>query len=166
MEIRQYRTSDLDACRALWTQMTKHHQDIYGDPTIGGDDPGLEFDSHLEQVGDERVWVATSDEKVLGFTSLIADGEQAEVEPIVVAEGQRGKGIGQALVKRAIEEAKLLGVLCLSAKPVARNKQAVSFFYEAGFKNLGHVHMFMWLGPSSPDQWKRGPTLFGHEFNY
>ena len=166
VETRQYEASDLGRCRSLWAEMTQRHREIYEDPSIGGDNPGLEFDGHLDQVGAERVWVAVLDGDVVGLTSLIQDGEQAEVEPVVVSSRHRGKGIGQALLDRAIEEAKKLGVLCLGAKPVARNEDAISFFYDAGFKTLGHIHLFMWLGESTPGMWKPGPELFGKQFDY
>jgi ribosomal protein S18 acetylase RimI-like enzyme len=146
--------------------MTQRHRYIYDDPSIGGDNPGLEFDAHLSRVGSERVWVATSGEEIIGFVSLILDDEQAEVEPIVVSSQHRGRGIGQKLLNHAIEQAKKLGVLCLSVKPVARNEEAIAFFYNAGFKILGHIQLFMWLGPSSPGQWRPGPKLFGKSFDY
>ena len=79
VETRQYKASDLGRCRSLWAEMTQWHREIYEDPSIGGDDPGLEFDGHLDQVGPERVWVAVLDGDVVGLTSLIQDGEQAEV---------------------------------------------------------------------------------------
>jgi GNAT superfamily N-acetyltransferase len=146
--------------------MTERHRVIYEDPTIGGEDPGLEFDSHLSRVGPERVWVAVSDENILGLVALIVEGEQAEVEPIVVSSDRRSRGVGGQLLERVIDEAKKLGISCLSVKPVARNLEAISFFYEAGFRILGHIQLFMWLGPSFPGQWKPGPRLFGKPFDY
>jgi ribosomal protein S18 acetylase RimI-like enzyme len=146
--------------------MTQRHRDIYDDPSIGGDSPGLEFDKHLSRVGSDQMWVAAIGDEIVGLVSLIQDDQQAEVEPIVVSSQHRGQGIGQELLDHAIEQAKALGVLCLSVKPVARNKEAISFFYDAGFKVLGHIQMFMWLGPSSPGQWRRGPELFGKRFDY
>lgn len=166
MSVREYEPSDLNRCRFLWAEMTERHRDIYEDPSIGGDEPGLEFDQHLSRVGPERVWVATSGEEIVGLVSLIQDGEQAEVEPIVVSSQHRGLKIGHELLNHAVEQAKTLGVLCLSVKPVARNEEAISFFYDAGFKTLGHIQMFMWLGPSSPGQWRPGPRLFGKSFDY
>jgi len=166
MNVRNYEPADLGACRSLWAEMTQRHRDIYSDPTIGGDNPGLEFDKHLSRVGPERVWVAALEEEIVGLVSLIQDGEQAEVEPIVVSAEHRGAGIGQELLHHTIEQAKALGVLCLYVKPVARNEEAVSFFYDAGFKILGHIQLFMWLGPSFPGQWKPGPKLLGKAFDY
>lgn len=75
----------------------------------------------------ERCAVAAGE--ILGLASLIHDGEQGEIEPIVVASAHCGQGIGQALVEHVIQEAKNLGVLCLSVKPVARNREAIAFFH-------------------------------------
>lgn len=166
MVIRSYRSSDLASCRALWIEMTQRHRDIYEDPSIGGEDPGLEFDEHLARVGPDLTWVAESDDGIVGFVSLIHEGEEAEIEPIVVKPEVRGSGIGHQLVEYAVEQARELGVLCLSVKPVARNEEAISFFYDAGFRTLGHVQLFRWLGDTFPDQWKKGPELFGRQFDY
>jgi len=146
--------------------MTQRHRDIYGDPTIGGENPGLEFDDHLARVGRDLIWVAETDDRVVGFVSLIHEGEEAEIEPIVVTSEVRSAGIGHQLVEHAVERARELGVLCLSVKPVARNEEAISFFYDAGFRTLGHIQLFMWLGDSLPGQWKEGPLLFGKPFAY
>lgn len=166
LQIRAYKSSDVDSCRQLWVEMTEHHRVIYDDPTIGGDDPGVAFDDHLSRVGPDRLWVAAFGTDIVGFVSLIVVGEQAEVEPIVVSANQRGHGVGRRLLERAIDEARKLGISCLSVKPVARNEEAVAFFCEAGFRILGHIQLFMWLGPSFPGQWKRGPVLFGNQLDY
>ena len=166
MTVRDYQSSDLEACRSLWAEMTQRHRDIYEDPSIGGDNPGLEFDAHLARVGPEKMWVATSGGEIVGLVSLIEEEQQAEVEPIVVSSRHRGKGLGRELLNHAVEQAKAAGVLCLSVKPVARNEEAISFFHENGFKALGHIQLFMWLGESSPGQWKPGPELFGKPFDY
>ena len=166
MSVRNYQSSDLEACRALWAEMVQRHRDIYDDPSIGGDNPGLEFDAHLARVGPEKIWVAISGAKVVGLVSLIEEEQQAEVEPIVVSSRYRGRGLGRELLNHAVEQAKAAGVLCLSVKPVARNEEAIAFFHEAGFKALGHIQLFMWLGPSSPGQWKPGPELLGKHFDY
>ena len=164
--IRQYGPSDLDRCRALWVELTQYHRVLYDDPSIGGDAPGLYFDRHLARVGPDRIWVAERDGQVAGFAGLIVDGQEAEVEPIAVASAHRGQGIGRALLQHVIEESVKLGVRYLSVKPVARNLEAISFYYEAGFRTLGQVEMFMELRPSAPGTWKSGLELFGYSFEY
>ena len=164
--IRQYDLSDLEVCRALWVELTQRHREIYNDPTIGGDSPGLYFDKHLAQIGSKRLWVAERRGKVVGFVGLMVDGQEAEVEPIVVGSTHRGEGIGRALLNRSVEEAKRLEVRYLSVKPVARNLEAISFYYDFGFRTLGEIEMFMDLGTPAPGTWKPGPKLFGHRFQY
>jgi hypothetical protein len=46
VQIREYLTRDLDACRALYSQLVEHHREIYADPAIGGDDPAAGFDEY------------------------------------------------------------------------------------------------------------------------
>lgn len=164
--IRQYHTSDLEQCRTLWVELTQRHRDLYNDPTIGGDNPGLYFDKHLARVGPERLWVAEREGEVVGLVGLIVDEQGAEVEPIVVAAAHRDKGIGQALLNCMVEEARKLGVRYLSVKPVARNVEAISFYYDFGFQTLGEIEMFMDLSTPAPGTWKPGPELFGHRFEY
>lgn len=102
--IRPYAPADLEPCRALWAALTDHHRTLYGDPTIGGAQPGLYFDAHLERVGAERLWVAEADGTVCGVVGLIVRGEEAEIEPMVVSVTHRGRGIGQRLLAHACQE--------------------------------------------------------------
>jgi ribosomal protein S18 acetylase RimI-like enzyme len=164
--IRPYDPSDLPACRALWVELTERHRQIYDAPAIGGDDPGRWFDEHLAHVGPERLWVAEHAGRVVGLVGLIIDGQEAEVEPVVVASASRGKGIGRALVDRVVKEASELGLRYICVKPVARNLQAIDFYYDAGFRTLGEIEMFIDLGTPRPGLWKPGPELFGHPFKY
>ena len=166
IEVRQYTSCDLDQCRALWTELTQHHQQIYDDPSIGGDDPATYFDKHLAQVGSERIWVAECSGEVLGCVGLIMRGQQAEVEPIVVSRNPRGRGIGRALLDHVVEVATQLGVRFLSVRPVARNVEAIAFLYSSGFRILGHVEVFKDLRPPEARGWKPGPELFGYPFQY
>jgi N-acetylglutamate synthase-like GNAT family acetyltransferase len=146
--------------------MVQRHRDIYDDQSIGGDDPGLEFDQHLERVGPESIWIAEIDGEIVGFTSLIMKDQEAEIEPIIVANKHRDKGVGERLVRHAVEKAKKQKVLYIYVKPVARNKEAISFFYDCGFKTIGHIQLFMWLGESAPSAWKDGLDIFGKTFRY
>ena len=166
MLIRSYTADDLDACRSLWIEVVQRHRDIYDDQTIGGDNPGSGFDKHLELVGSDRIWLVEYEGEIIGLTSLIEKNQEAEIEPIVVCHKHRGKGVGELFIKHAVEEAKKRNILCLYVRPVARNKEAVSFFYDCGFRTLGHIQLFMWLGDSAQDQWKEGPELFGKRFKY
>jgi N-acetylglutamate synthase-like GNAT family acetyltransferase len=166
LAIRPYTSSDLESCRALWTDLTQHHRDIYEDPSIGGEAPGLYFDRHLARVGADHIWVAEWDGKVLGLVGLIVEDQEAEVEPIVVAPGYRGRGIGRALLNAMVLEAEKLGVRFLNVRPAARNAEAIAFFNIAGFRLLGRVELCMELRTSPPGAWKSGFELFSCSFEY
>ena len=160
--IRPYDSGDLQACRDLWVELTAHHRHIYGVDTIGGDDPGAQFDEHLLAVGPEMIWVAERESRVVGLTGLIVDGTSAEVEPVVVTEGERGRGIGRVLVQQVIQEATAIGVTLLSVRPVGRNTAALRFFREAGFDVLGHIEALMDL--EGDREWVDGETIADREF--
>ena len=124
-----------------------------------------EFTQTFNAVKD-RLWIAEIEGEIIGFTSLIIKDQEAEIEPVIVSHKHRGKGIGERLVKYTIEEARKLKILCLSVKPVARNKEAISFFYDCGFRTIGHIQQFIWLGESEPNEWKDGLEILGKKFKY
>ncbi len=162
--IRSYQPGDLEPCRALWAALVAHHRQLYADPTIGGEAPGLHFDGHLARVGPGHLWVATGPgSTVVGLVGLLVEGDEAEVEPIVVAEEWRGRGAGRALLERAVAEARALGVRYLNVRPVARNLEAIGFFHAAGFRLLGRIELFTDLG-DPPGGWQPGPELGGRRF--
>lgn len=101
--------------------------------------------------------------RVVGLIGLIFREDEAEIEPVVVSEVFRRKGIGRRLVERAVAEARTRGVRVLSVKPVARNEDGIAFFYEQGFRNLGHIELFVDL---SDRPWRQGPRLFNRQFSF
>jgi N-acetylglutamate synthase-like GNAT family acetyltransferase len=163
LEIRGYRDGDLEACRALWRELTEWHQRIYRDDSIGGEgDLGRFFDEHLERVGPERIWVAEQDGRVVGFAGLIVDGRSSELEPLVVSEEMRGRGVGRALTEAVVAAARGLGLRRVQVRPAARNAQALRFFHRRGFDVLGQIELTYDL--AKPDRWIAGETLAGREF--
>lgn len=88
------------------------------------------------------------------------------MEPVVVSQRYRKQGIGQRLLAFAGKEAEHLGVRFLSVKPVARNEEAISFFYQSGFRLMGQVELFMDLSASSERKWQEGLSLHGFSFQY
>jgi GNAT superfamily N-acetyltransferase len=166
LSIRPYRPSDLEVCRDLWRELTQRHRDIYEDPTIGGEHPGMAFDAYLGNAHLAAVWVVEQEGVVVALSGLLLEGEEGEVEPIVVRSGERSKGIGLRLLEHAIDEAKRRGVRFLSIRPVARNVEAISLFHRAGFHALGQIDLTMNLTDSTPPEWKPGITIHGQDFEY
>jgi GNAT superfamily N-acetyltransferase len=164
--VRAYRDKDYPSCRSLWKELTEHHRRIYGDPTIGGEDPGAGIDGYLatpERVGS---WVAEVNGAVVGLTGLFEHGVSGELEPLVVTEALRGGGVGSTLIRRVVEEAHARGYEYLAIRPVARNTSAIQRFHAAGFRTLGgHLDLTMDLAERR-HHWLTGAHLYGLDFRY
>jgi len=78
--VRDYADGDYGACRSLWAELTEYHRGIYGDPTIGGDDPGAGFDGYLASPQRAASWVAETDGRVVGLTGLFDRGTCGDKE--------------------------------------------------------------------------------------
>jgi len=164
--IRDYQDSDADACRSLWGELSQHHTKIYEDPSIAGDDPGRGFEPYMNNIRRQGTWLAEVEGQVVACAGLIIYGEEAEIEPVIVSSTYRGKGIGTALVRHVVEEAKKFGVRFLSIRPVARNEEAFRLFTRLGFNLVGHIELFQDLSQSSDRKWKRGVVIHGNELRY
>lgn len=162
--IRAYEPGDLDACRALWCELTEHHREIYADPGIGGEEPGSHFDAYLAHAHFVAAWVAEVDGKIVGLTGLLLGEDGAEIEPVVVSRVARRKGIGSALVEYVIAQARERGERSLSIRPVARNATAIQQFVRAGFSVVGRIELFQSLEPSQRE-WTSGVTIHGHDLH-
>jgi GNAT superfamily N-acetyltransferase len=145
MNIREYDPSDLGTCRDLWRDLTQRHRDIYSDSSIGGDDPGLEFDQHLRHEQLWKLWVAERDAEIVGLCGLLVEDEEAELEPIVVRPSHRNNGVGAILAQKAVDEARLLGKKYINVRPVGRNVEAIAFFHREGFRILGRLELSLRL---------------------
>lgn len=104
--IRDYHASDFEVCRSLWVELTRHHREIYEDPTIGGDDPGWGFDAYMDNAQRRGMWVAEVEGQVVALSGLLVRGEEGEVEPVIVSSPYRRKGIGMMLVQHVVQEAR------------------------------------------------------------
>jgi GNAT superfamily N-acetyltransferase len=162
--VRPFEERDSATCRALWTELTGWHRELYDDPSIGGDDPGSGFDRYVEEFADARLWVAELSGSVTGFAGLIVRGNQAEVEPVVVAADARGQGVGRMLVAAAVEAARVDGIAQIKVSPVARNAEAIRFFHRIGFTALGHVELLAdFRRPAG--YWRPGERIADRDFD-
>jgi GNAT superfamily N-acetyltransferase len=162
--IRTYRPEDLETSRLLWVELTEWHRTIYQSPDIGGNDPGRQFDEHLARVGANQIWVAEVEGQVVGLVGLIPGEGEAELEPMIVSEPYRGRGIGRQLAEAVILEARARGFRQVKVRPVARNESAIRFFHEAGFDILGHIELFTDFRPAELQGWRPGEHLAGKDF--
>jgi N-acetylglutamate synthase-like GNAT family acetyltransferase len=159
-----FRQGDLADCRRLWAELTQTHRDLYGDPEIGGADPGSAFDGYVAEAGEEGILVAEVDGQVVGLAGLLVhDGGRGELEPVVVTEALRGQGISGRLTDAVIAAARARGLRRLTVRPVGRNAAAIHFFHGAGFDVLGRLDLQLELQADRIDR-VPGPDLAQRRF--
>ncbi len=163
--VRVFESRDAVACRRLWEELTEWHRQIFDSPEIGGDDPGAAFDEHLAKVGAENMWVAEVDGQVVGLAGLI-QGDDFELEPVVVAEQHRSEGIGRLLVAVVVAAARERGARTITVSPVGRNAEAIRFFHKLGFDILFHLGLGMDLVDRDREVWVSGERLAGRDFRF
>lgn len=100
------------------------------------------------------------------MAGLLVEGDEAEIEPVIVREGYRAQGIGTQMVLKLKEEAQERGIRFLSIRPLARNVEAIQCFYRAGFSILGQIEMFVDLMPERGRKWNSGVIIHQNEFRY
>jgi GNAT superfamily N-acetyltransferase len=162
--IRPYRPTDHSACRQLWVELTEHHRDLYDDPGLGGSDPGAAFEEYLTRLDLSGVWVAEhAEDGVVGLVGLLLKGRAGEVEPVVVRQASRGRGIGTELLTHVAEEARRRGLRFLTISPVSRNLSAIRCFHAAGYGVLSAVELTLDLGERG-HEWRDGLELHDLRF--
>lgn len=164
--IRPYRPADHHACRALWAELTEMQRDLYDDPGIGGSDPGAEFEDYLTRLSLSGIWVADHPEDgVVGLVGLLLAGRSGEVDPVVVSQRHRSKGIGGALLTHVAAEARQRKLTQLTVVPATRNIAAVRCLHAAGYDTLAAVRLTLDLSGEVPKP-KNDMDLLGLRFNY
>lgn len=90
-----------------------------------------------ESVG--RVYVAREAGRVVAMATLLytistaEGGVAALLEDVIVLPGNRGRGVGTALLKHALEEARKQGVLRVTLLTDSQNSRAQSLYLKLGF---------------------------------
>jgi N-acetylglutamate synthase-like GNAT family acetyltransferase len=130
--VRDFEERDRDACARLFQELVETHRTLYPGADIGGEF-GVEG----------RLFVAEDDDEIVGYAGLIVHTRLAELEPIVVAQNHRGKGVGTALARQVAQAARQAGVAGLFVRPAARNREAIAFFQESGFDRISYIRLEM-----------------------
>jgi GNAT superfamily N-acetyltransferase len=129
---------DHNSCRRLWGELVEHRGALYGEP--GPADASAGFEEYLTRLDLSGMWVADSAEQgIVGFVGMILDGRAGEVDPVVVTQRQRGRGIGRALLTKVAEEARRRGLRQLTISPAARDQVALRSLHAAGFGAVSSV---------------------------
>ena len=102
-----------------------------------------------ESVG--RIYVARDGGRVVAMATLLYSistaegGLVASFEDLVVLPERRGRGIGSALVRFVVAEARKQGVLRLTLLTDSHNKRAQELYAKAGFRASGMLPMRLHL---------------------
>ena len=163
--IRPYRPSDHNDCRRLWAELTRHRHGLYGEAGRESD-AGAGFEEYLTQLNLSGMWVAEGGRGVVGFIGLMLDGRAGEVDPVVVADGLRGRGIGHALLDKVVDEARRRGLRRLTVSPSVRDLAALRSLHNAGFATVASVTLAYNLGTSPVAPAGQDATLDLHHLRF
>jgi len=134
IEITYYKDAVLDALNDLLPQLSASPQRL------------TEQDLHtVIQSDTTRLLMAEEDDRYIGSLTLVVfripSGTRARIEDLVVQETARGRGVGRALVQKAIEMAKALGAEAVDLTTHPSREAANALYKKLGFvRRKTHVY--------------------------
>jgi ribosomal protein S18 acetylase RimI-like enzyme len=134
IEITYYQDAVLDALNDLLPQLSASPQRL------------TEQDLHtVIQSDTTRLLMAEEDDRYIGSLTLVVfripSGTRARIEDLVVQETARGRGVGRALVQKAIEMAKALGAEAVDLTTHPSREAANALYKKLGFaRRETHVY--------------------------
>ena len=123
MKIRKYNTDDREALIALW-------QEVFPDDPPHNE-PSSVIDAKLAV--DDLIFVAESEDEIIGACMAGYDGHRGWLYAVAVNSDHRRKGIGDRLVKAAIESMQALGCIKVNLQIRADNTAVAEFYKSLGF---------------------------------
>lgn len=136
MKIRIFEESDKQAVGSLW-------QKVFSEDPIHND-PLLKLNKKVG-FGDGLIFVAESEEIIVGAMMAGYDGYRGWLYSIAVDETCRRKGVGEKLTKYAIEALHELGCTKVNIQVRGSNSAVVSFYEKLGFIEEDRVSMGLLL---------------------
>jgi len=146
-EIRRGGPADLPGLESAWRSLHAHHSEVGTAPvpTIPADLRWPERLREFEQAFDEGKALLLVAERVgetagFAFSTLHAPdpifegGPVGELDVLVVLPGSRGEGIGEALVRRSVDELRAMGAETLRVVVMAGNDNALRFYERLGIR--------------------------------
>jgi len=134
IEITYYKDAVLDALNDLLPQLSASPQRL------------TEQDLHtVIQSDTTRLLMAEEDDRYIGSLTLVVfripSGTRARIEDLVVQETARGRGVGRALVQKAIEMTKALGAEAVDLTTHPSREEANQLYKKLGFvRRETHVY--------------------------
>ncbi len=102
----------------------------------------------LESLASENTYFLVAEEHVtnscgnegtviIGYAGMYISFEEGEITNVAVADVLRGSGVGEALMKRLLSDAKNLAVTRIILEVRAGNAPAIGLYIKCGFKKIG-----------------------------
>ncbi|HEU4811601.1 MAG TPA: GNAT family N-acetyltransferase [Nocardioides sp.] len=163
MQLRRARPADLDAAGEVTVA-------AYADFTLGPDDP---YVARLRDAAtrdrEAELWVAEDDGEILGSVTVCPPGSpwrelagphEGEFRMLSVAPGARGRGVGEALARLAIEQARAQGASAVVLSSLEEMAGAHRLYGRLGFSRapdrdwapVPGVSLIAFHLPLDPDQ--------------
>jgi ribosomal protein S18 acetylase RimI-like enzyme len=146
-EIRRGGRDDLPGLESAWRSLHAHHSEVGTAPvpTIPADLRWPERLREFEQAFDEGkalLLVAEHAGETAGFAfstmhrpdPIFEGGPIGELDVLVVLPGQRGDGMGEALLRRSLDGLREMGAETLKVVVMAGNEDALRFYERLGIR--------------------------------
>ncbi|MBN1614522.1 MAG: GNAT family N-acetyltransferase [Deltaproteobacteria bacterium] len=134
MKIEAIGKEDLEAIRTLWEGLNAHHlarstyfKDHYSTFT---------FERRMEVLVRRDLlfaYIAQDDDRTIGYCIATVDGSAGEVDSLFVDAACRGRGIGEALMSRALERLEAQNCETVRVSIAEGNEDALGFYRRFGF---------------------------------
>lgn len=104
----------------------------------------------------DRVWKVALDEgRLAGFAGAMVIGDEAHMMDVAVAPGDRGRGIGRALLWTLAADVVAMGAARMTLEVSAANETALRFYRSAGFDVAGRRPGYYPSGDDALLLWSR-----------
>ena len=137
MKIRSYSSEDRDQIITFW-------QNVFSDDSPHND-PNKVIDAKLAI--DKLLFVAEDNDLIIGTAMAGYDGHRGWLYLVAVDPQQRRKGIGQQLIKHAMQALKTVGYVKVNLQVRSTNNQVVSFYESIGFVSEDRISMGKLIDP-------------------
>ena len=131
LSIRMFKKEDLPSIRSLILKTEN-----FGEPFLKAELLDIKRDSNPDF---GRVYVALLNEKIVGYATLRKNIFALAIDSILVQKEKQRKGIGKALIEKAKEHAKSLGIKVLRTDTGYFVNYAIKFYLACGFRPCGYV---------------------------
>jgi GNAT superfamily N-acetyltransferase len=120
MDYRPVTEQDIEACADVFYAADDELMERAGLPPTQRNRPNLvRLFAHITATDPDRVWLAQQDDRVVAFSMAVQRDGLTFLAFLFVEPGLQARGIGRALLERAMAGSKRTGVCIFSAQPVS-----------------------------------------------